>query len=80
MTNFYAAVISLLGLSATSQGPAGVVFLICALGRDNSSGSYTGSPFTALKSAIATSAGRSMAYQDGVEALLTGAELRFASR
>jgi hypothetical protein len=57
------------------------VYLICKMGEANaSSGSYTGNPVTALKTAIVASAGRTLPYQDGVEQLLTSAELRFASR
>ena len=83
MNNFYSAVISILGLTRESQGPAGVVYLICKMGEANaSSGSYTGSnPFTALKAAIVASAGQTYGYHnEGVEQFLTSAELRFASR
>jgi hypothetical protein len=81
MNNFYAAVISILGLTAQSQNAAGVIWLICSMGVANaSSGSYTGNPFTALKAAITAAGGRSMGYQDGAEQLLTSAEMRFASR
>jgi len=83
MNNFYQACVSLLQLGPTSQGPAGVVWLVCsvALGA-GASGSYTGNPFTALKNAIviASTGSNPMAYQDGVVQMLTSAELRFASR
>jgi hypothetical protein len=82
MNNFYSAVISILGLTRESPGPAGVVYLICKMGDVNaSSGTYVGNPFTALKTAIVASACQSYAYHnEGVEQLLTSAELRFASR
>jgi hypothetical protein len=82
LNNFYSAAVSILGLTRESQGPAGVVFLICKMGEANaSSGSFTGNPFTALKAAIVASAGQSYGYHnEGIEQFLTSAELRFASR
>jgi hypothetical protein len=78
VTNFYSAVISLMGLSASSQGAAGVVYMLCKMGEANATtGAYTGNPFSALKSAIVVSGGRSMAFQDGVEPLLTSWEMKF---
>jgi hypothetical protein len=82
MNSLYTAVVSILGLSRESTGPAGVVYLICKMGEANaSSGAYVGNPFSALKSAIVASTGQSYGYHnEGVEQLLTSAELRFASR
>jgi hypothetical protein len=82
MNNFYTAIVSLMGLTVNSNGPAGVVFLLCKMGEANaSSGTFTGSPFAALKAAIAASAGQSYGYHnEGVEQLLTSADLKFSSR
>ncbi len=83
MNNLYTAIISLMGLTVNSNGPAGVVFLICKMGEANaSSGTYAGSPFAALKAAIRRcAAGQSYGYHnEGVEALLSSADLKFSSR
>jgi hypothetical protein len=66
-----------LGLTPESQGDAGTLYLLCAFARDNSTGTYSGNPYSAVKALL--SAGRSNGYRQ-VDNLLTSGETRWASR